>query len=148
VGEVVMVIEIVIVGGATGCVVARIGMVGMVVGAARGIIGVVVVVPSNVIGTVIVEVAVVHAGLPHFGTHIAHATTEVTRTAAEVAAAKPTTETATEVAPAKATAACKCVGGETNGAERDADGQGNDGAANHDRSSGVMTVAVGRRATG
>ena len=58
-------------------------------------------------------------------------------------------ETATEVASAKAAATRESVGGETNGAERNADGQGDEGAANHDRSSAAMTVAVdGRRPTG
>ncbi len=48
---------------------------------------------------------------------------EVAHTATEMAAAKPATETTTKVAPAKAAAACEGVGSETNGAERDADGQ-------------------------
>ena len=51
-----MVIEIVVVGGAAGGVIVRIGMVGMVVGVAGCIVGTMVVIATRVIGVVIVAV--------------------------------------------------------------------------------------------
>jgi hypothetical protein len=114
-------------------------MVGMVIGPAGCIVVATRVVGAMIIGRALLRSPMVVGGAPivqarltHLGAHVAHATTEVAHAAAEMAA----TETATEVTSAETAATREDVGGETNGAERDADGQGNDGAANHDRSSG------------
>ena len=134
-------IEVAVVRSAARGIVARIRMVGVVVGtiivvtkggvatmivlASRCVIGIVVIVHAMIIhGTVVFRMnnlrATVHARLAHLGTEVAHAATEVAaaakvpEAAAEMAAAKPATETA---------AAREGVGCQTKSAKRNCYGQ-------------------------
>jgi hypothetical protein len=143
VGEIVVMIEVAVVGSAARGGVARFRM--DVVATVR-IVGAVVVVtarrvigsPMVVVHTAIVQGAVVFgmhdlaaavlAGLAHLGAEIAHAATEIASAKVAAAAkvtgaAKPTTETTAEVTTAKATAARVGVGCQTKSAKRNRYGQ-------------------------
>jgi len=131
VGEIVVMIEVAVVRSAARGIVARVWMVGVVVGTmivvtAHYVIGMVVIVHAMVIhGTVVFRMndlrATVHARLAHLGTEVAHAATKVAAAAevahapAEIAAAA---KASTEVATATETAAAsERISGQTESAD-------------------------------